>query len=199
MNIVNRQNISQNRPTTTKNIFTSKIFKIILKKYIKTYIWSIAFYGCETWTMTKKEKKKIFYTTKAVKYRSCLMVNGYRNFRCMQYYRGHLCVGPKQILIDWPFSRIPYCTVYLICNFLCFLAINCVYVNPIKSRRTMKRQAWSFSYADARNIFNNFSLFHVLFQYILLFNDNLKEIAVETKVKSPSVSIISTITTGFTY
>lgn len=35
-----------------KYIFNSKMSKNVKKKFIKTYVWSIALYGCETWTMT---------------------------------------------------------------------------------------------------------------------------------------------------
>ncbi|RVE42004.1 hypothetical protein evm_013349 [Chilo suppressalis] len=39
-----------------KQIFSSKISKEIRKKFIKTYCWSIALYGCETWTMTHRDR-----------------------------------------------------------------------------------------------------------------------------------------------
>lgn len=42
-----------------KHIFKSRISKEVKKKLIKTYIWSIALYSCETWTMTQKDKEMI--------------------------------------------------------------------------------------------------------------------------------------------
>jgi hypothetical protein len=40
-----------------KNIFTSKLDLNLRKKLVKCYIWSIALYGAETWTLRKVDKK----------------------------------------------------------------------------------------------------------------------------------------------
>jgi hypothetical protein len=39
-----------------KNIFTSKLDLNLWKKLVKCYIWSIAFYGAETWTLRKMDQ-----------------------------------------------------------------------------------------------------------------------------------------------
>jgi hypothetical protein len=36
-----------------KNLFTSKLELNLRKKLVKFYIWSIALYGAETWTLRK--------------------------------------------------------------------------------------------------------------------------------------------------
>jgi hypothetical protein len=36
-----------------KNLFTSKLELNLRKKLVKCYIWSIALYGAETWTLRK--------------------------------------------------------------------------------------------------------------------------------------------------
>ena len=43
-----------NRKTT---LFTSKLDLYLRKKAVKCYIWSIALYGAETWTLQKAYKK----------------------------------------------------------------------------------------------------------------------------------------------
>jgi hypothetical protein len=40
-----------------KNLFTSKLELNLRKKLVKCYIWSIAFYGAETWTLRKVDQK----------------------------------------------------------------------------------------------------------------------------------------------
>jgi hypothetical protein len=40
-----------------KNLFTSKLELNLRKKLIKCYIWSIALYGAETWTLRKMDQK----------------------------------------------------------------------------------------------------------------------------------------------
>jgi hypothetical protein len=40
-----------------KTIFTSKLDLILRKKLVKCYIWSIALYGAETWTLRKVDQK----------------------------------------------------------------------------------------------------------------------------------------------
>ncbi|KAI5640823.1 hypothetical protein NE865_06931 [Phthorimaea operculella] len=42
-----------------KSIFTSSMPMNIRKRFIKTYIWSIALYGCETWTMTQRDRERL--------------------------------------------------------------------------------------------------------------------------------------------
>jgi hypothetical protein len=37
-----------------KNLFTSKLDLNLRKKLVKCYIWSIALYGAETWTLGKE-------------------------------------------------------------------------------------------------------------------------------------------------
>jgi hypothetical protein len=40
-----------------KNLFTSKLDLNLRKKLVKCYIWSIALYGAETWTLWKVHQK----------------------------------------------------------------------------------------------------------------------------------------------
>ena len=40
-----------------KTLFTSKLDLNLRKKLIKCYIWSIAFYGAETWTLRAADQK----------------------------------------------------------------------------------------------------------------------------------------------
>jgi hypothetical protein len=40
-----------------KNLFTSKMELNLRKKLVKCYIWSIALYGAETWTLRKIDQK----------------------------------------------------------------------------------------------------------------------------------------------
>jgi hypothetical protein len=40
-----------------KNLFASKLDLNLRKKLVKFYIWSIAFYGVETWTVRKADQK----------------------------------------------------------------------------------------------------------------------------------------------
>ncbi|MGX9339094.1 hypothetical protein, partial [Pantoea dispersa] len=40
-----------------RSLLTSKLSLELRKKLVKCYIWSIALYGSETWTMRKMEKK----------------------------------------------------------------------------------------------------------------------------------------------
>jgi hypothetical protein len=40
-----------------KNLFTSKLELNLRKKLVKCYIWSIALYGAETWTLRKVDQK----------------------------------------------------------------------------------------------------------------------------------------------
>jgi hypothetical protein len=42
---------------TKKTLFTSKLDLNLRKKLVKSYIWSIALYGAETWTLTKVDQK----------------------------------------------------------------------------------------------------------------------------------------------
>ena len=42
-----------------RTLFTSNIGLATRKTLLKSYIWSIALYGCETWTVGKQEKKRI--------------------------------------------------------------------------------------------------------------------------------------------
>ncbi|KAI5634899.1 hypothetical protein NE865_12382 [Phthorimaea operculella] len=42
-----------------KNLLTSKISKNVKKRLVKTYIWSIALYGSETWTMTQRDRERL--------------------------------------------------------------------------------------------------------------------------------------------
>jgi len=43
-----------------KNIFISKYIDLnIRKNLLKTYIWSIMLYGCETWTIAREEMRRI--------------------------------------------------------------------------------------------------------------------------------------------
>jgi hypothetical protein len=39
-----------------KNIFTSKLDLNLRKKLVKCYIWSVALYGAETWTIRARGK-----------------------------------------------------------------------------------------------------------------------------------------------
>jgi hypothetical protein len=40
-----------------KNLFTSKLDLNLRNKLVKCYIWSIAFYGAEMWTLRKVDQK----------------------------------------------------------------------------------------------------------------------------------------------
>jgi hypothetical protein len=40
-----------------KNLFTSKLDLNLRKKLVKCYIWNIALYGAETWTLRKIDQK----------------------------------------------------------------------------------------------------------------------------------------------
>jgi hypothetical protein len=40
-----------------KTLFTSKLDLSLRKKLVKCYIWSIALYGAETWTLRKVDQK----------------------------------------------------------------------------------------------------------------------------------------------
>jgi hypothetical protein len=40
-----------------KNLFTSKLDLNLRKKLVKCYIWSVALYGVETWTLRKVDQK----------------------------------------------------------------------------------------------------------------------------------------------
>jgi hypothetical protein len=40
-----------------KTLFTSKLHLQLRKKLVKCYIWSIALYGAETWTLRKLDQK----------------------------------------------------------------------------------------------------------------------------------------------
>jgi len=43
-----------------KTIFTSRSMSLKTRKnLLKTYVWSIALYGCETWTITMEEKRRL--------------------------------------------------------------------------------------------------------------------------------------------
>ena len=40
-----------------KTLFTSKLDSNLRKKLVKCYIWSMALYGAETWTLGAEDKK----------------------------------------------------------------------------------------------------------------------------------------------
>lgn len=42
-----------------KHLFKANINKKIRKRLIKIYIWSIALYGCETWTLTQRDRERL--------------------------------------------------------------------------------------------------------------------------------------------
>jgi hypothetical protein len=42
---------------STRRLFTSKLALNLWKKLVKYYIWSIALYGAETWTVWKVDQK----------------------------------------------------------------------------------------------------------------------------------------------
>ena len=42
-----------------KNIFTSRLDLNLRKKLVKYYIWSMAFYGAETWTLRAADQKHL--------------------------------------------------------------------------------------------------------------------------------------------
>ena len=44
---------------TRKELLTKKIRKDIKKRIVKTMIWPVALYGCETWTLRKEEMDKL--------------------------------------------------------------------------------------------------------------------------------------------
>ena len=42
-----------------KNLFTSKLDLILRKKLVKCYVWSMALYGAETWTLRATDQKRL--------------------------------------------------------------------------------------------------------------------------------------------
>ena len=42
-----------------KNLFTSKLDLNMRKKLVKCYVWSIALYGAETWTLRATDQKRL--------------------------------------------------------------------------------------------------------------------------------------------
>jgi hypothetical protein len=42
-----------------KNLFTSKLHLNLRKKLVKCYIWSVALYGAETWTLRPVDQKHL--------------------------------------------------------------------------------------------------------------------------------------------
>jgi len=42
-----------------KTLFTSKLVLNLRKKLVKCYIWSMALYGAETWTLRAADKKSL--------------------------------------------------------------------------------------------------------------------------------------------
>ena len=42
-----------------KNIFTSKLDLHLRKKLVKCYVWSMALYGAETWTLRATDQKRL--------------------------------------------------------------------------------------------------------------------------------------------
>jgi hypothetical protein len=47
----------QKQHSTRRTLFTSKLDLNLRKKLVKCYIWSIALYGAETWTLRKVNQK----------------------------------------------------------------------------------------------------------------------------------------------
>jgi hypothetical protein len=52
-----KSRISIAKAAFKKNLFTSKLDLNLRKKLVKCYIWSIALYGAETWTIRKIDQK----------------------------------------------------------------------------------------------------------------------------------------------
>ena len=44
---------------STRTLFTSKLDLNLRKKLLKCYIWSMALYGAETWTLRAADKKHL--------------------------------------------------------------------------------------------------------------------------------------------
>jgi hypothetical protein len=42
-----------------KILFSKKISRKTKKTFLKTFIWSVALYGCKTWVINKKEKRSL--------------------------------------------------------------------------------------------------------------------------------------------
>ena len=42
-----------------KELLTKKIDRALKKKMIKTLVWSVALYGCETWALRKEDIKRL--------------------------------------------------------------------------------------------------------------------------------------------
>jgi len=42
-----------------KNLFTSKLDLHLRKKLVKCYVWSMALYGAETWTLRATDQKRL--------------------------------------------------------------------------------------------------------------------------------------------
>jgi hypothetical protein len=57
--IITRIAIAKKAFNTKKCLFKARISGNIRKRLIKVYIWSIALYGCETWTMTQRDRERL--------------------------------------------------------------------------------------------------------------------------------------------
>ena len=42
-----------------KRLLRGKIKKNLRKRLVKCYVWSVALYGAETWTLRKEDEKKL--------------------------------------------------------------------------------------------------------------------------------------------
>ena len=42
-----------------KNLFASKLDLNLRKKLVKCYVWSMALYGAETWTLRETDQKRL--------------------------------------------------------------------------------------------------------------------------------------------
>ncbi|VVC25121.1 Hypothetical protein CINCED_3A009847 [Cinara cedri] len=60
MDIKKRITLAKQTFIKKNSLLISKHLKIeTKKKFIKTFVWSVLLYGCETWTIKKKEKDRL--------------------------------------------------------------------------------------------------------------------------------------------
>jgi hypothetical protein len=54
---IKSRNVTAKAAFNKKTLFTSKLDLNVRKKLVKCYIWSIALYGAEMWTLQKVDQK----------------------------------------------------------------------------------------------------------------------------------------------
>jgi hypothetical protein len=57
LDIISRISIAKTAFNRKKTLFNSKLDLDLRKKLVKSYIWSVALYGAETWTLREVDQK----------------------------------------------------------------------------------------------------------------------------------------------